>query len=49
LCFVVEPESGGYLFVDDLNIVFVVLSTFIGFTTSVYSASYIDHEIETAG
>ncbi|MGJ0453374.1 MAG: hydrogenase 4 subunit F [Methylocystis sp.] len=44
---VVEPESGGYLFVDDLNIVFVVLSTFIGFTTSVYSASYIDHEIET--
>ena len=43
---VVEPESGGYLFVDDLNIVFVVLSTFIGFTTSVYSASYIDHEIE---
>ncbi|MDP3553478.1 hydrogenase 4 subunit F [Methylocystis sp.] len=44
---VVEPESGGYLFVDDLNIVFIVLSTFIGFTTSVYSASYIDHEIET--
>jgi hydrogenase-4 component F len=27
--------------------VFVVLSTFIGFTTSVYSASYIGHEIET--
>ena len=44
---VVEPESGGYLFVDDLNIVFIVLSTFIGFTTSVYSASYIDHEMET--
>ncbi|MGD9657459.1 MAG: hydrogenase 4 subunit F [Methylocystis sp.] len=44
---IVEPESSGYLFVDDLNIVFVVLSTFIGFTTSVYSASYIDHEIET--
>jgi hydrogenase-4 component F len=44
---IVEPESGGYLFVDDLNIVFVVLSTFIGFTTSVYSATYIDHEIET--
>ncbi|MBM3577204.1 MAG: hydrogenase 4 subunit F [Alphaproteobacteria bacterium] len=44
---IVEPESGGYLFVDDLNIVFIVLSTFIGFTTSVYSATYIDHEIET--
>jgi len=40
------PESGAYLFVDDLNIVFVVLSTFIGFTTSVYSASYIGHEID---
>lgn len=44
---IVEPERSGYLFVDDLNIVFVVLSTFIGFTTSVYSASYIEHEIET--
>ncbi len=41
-----RPESGGYLFVDDLNIVFVVLSTFIGFTTAVYSASYIQHEID---
>lgn len=40
------PQSGAYLFVDDLNIVFVVLSTFIGFTTSVYSASYIAHEID---
>jgi hydrogenase-4 component F len=37
---------GDYLFVDDLNIIFVVLSTFIGFTTSAYSASYIGHEIE---
>ena len=41
-----RPEAGEYLFVDDLNIVFVVLSTFIGFTTSAYSASYIGHEIE---
>lgn len=41
-----RPTAGLYLFVDDLNIVFVVLSTFIGFTTSAYSASYIGHEIE---
>jgi hydrogenase-4 component F len=43
---VVRPERGTYLFVDDLNIVFVVLGTFVGFTTSVFSASYIGHEIE---
>ena len=42
-----RPASGNYLFVDDLNVVFVVLSTFIGLTTSAYSASYIGHEIET--
>ena len=42
-----RPTAGNYLFVDDLNVVFVVLSTFIGFTTSVYSASYIGHEIAT--
>lgn len=39
-------ETGGFLFVDDLNIVFILLSTFIGFTTSIFSASYIDYEIE---
>ena len=38
-------ETNDYLFVDDLNIVFIVLSTFIGFTTSIFSASYIDFEI----
>jgi len=42
-----RPEPMTYLLVDDLNIVFIVLSTFIGFTTSVYSASYIAHELET--
>ena len=40
-----RPAASNYLFVDDLNVVFVVLSTFIGFTTSAYSASYIGHEI----
>jgi hydrogenase-4 component F len=44
--FVVEPKSGNYLLIDDLNKVFIVLTTFVGFTTSVFSASYIHHEIE---
>ena len=44
--FIVEPKSGPYLLVDDLNKVFIVLTTFVSFTTSVFSASYIAHEIE---
>jgi hydrogenase-4 component F len=44
--FIVEPVSGPYLLVDDLNKVFIVLTTFVSFTTSVFSASYIEHEIE---
>ncbi len=35
-----------YLIVDDLNNVFIVLTTFVAFTTSVFSASYIGHELE---
>ncbi len=42
-----RPEPGPYLLIDDLNIVFIVLNTFVGFTTSVFSASYIAHELET--
>ncbi len=42
-----RPETGQYLFVDDLNIVFIVLNTFVGFTASLFSASYIAHELET--
>src|SRR5436305_8543219 len=44
--FVVEPAPGLYLLVDDLNKVFILLTTFVAFTTSVFSASYIQHEIE---
>ncbi|WP_407185746.1 hydrogenase 4 subunit F [Bradyrhizobium centrosematis] len=44
--FVVEPVSGQYLLMDDLNKVFIVLTTFVSLTTSVFSASYIQHEIE---
>jgi hydrogenase-4 component F len=42
-----RPAPGRYLLVDDLNIVFITLSTFVGFTTSVFSASYVGHELET--
>jgi hydrogenase-4 component F len=45
--FVVDrPPAGQYLHVDDLNIVFVALGTFVGFTTSVFSATYVAHELE---
>jgi len=40
------PQPGQYLLVDELNIIFIVLNTFVGFTTSVFSASYIAHELE---
>ena len=42
-----RPPAGRYMLVDDLNNVFIVLTTFVGFTTSVFSASYIGHELET--
>ncbi len=42
-----RPQPGHYLIVDDLNVVFIVLSTFVGFTTSLFSGSYIAHELET--
>jgi len=41
-----RPEPGLYLIVDDVNVVFIVLSTLVGFTTSVFSAGYIAHELE---
>jgi hydrogenase-4 component F len=41
-----RPAPGPYLLVDDLNGTFIVLTTFVGFTTSVFSASYIGHELE---
>jgi hydrogenase-4 component F len=44
--FFVRPAPGPYLLVDDLNGTFIVLTTFVGFTTSIFSASYIGHELE---
>src|SRR6185312_8375251 len=46
LLFADRPETTPYLIVDDLNTVFIVLNTFVGFTTSVFSATYIEHELE---
>jgi len=45
--FFFRPEPGSFLIVDDVNVVFIVLTTFVAFTTSVFSSSYIAHEIET--
>jgi hydrogenase-4 component F len=46
LLFRAHGAPGDYLIVDDLNVVFIVLNTFVGFTTSVFSASYVAHELE---
>ena len=39
--------QGALLLIDDFNVYMVVLNTFVGFTASVFSASYIGHELET--
>jgi hydrogenase-4 component F len=44
--FFAKPQPSAYLLVDDLNGTFVVLTSFVGFTTSIFSASYIGHELE---
>jgi hydrogenase-4 component F len=44
--FKVRPEPNLYFFIDDFNVYLVVLTAFVGFTTSVFSASYIEHEVE---
>jgi hydrogenase-4 component F len=44
--FFARPQSASYVLIDDLNIVFIVLTTLVAFTTSIFSASYIAHEIE---
>jgi hydrogenase-4 component F len=46
LLLVDRPAPSQFLMVDDLNVVFIVLNTLVGFTTSVFSASYIAHEID---
>ena len=47
MLFIDRPAGNGLLLVDDLNVTFVFLNTFVGFTTSVFSATYIGHELAT--
>ena len=47
LLFRSRPPVDNYLLTDDLNVVFIALNALVGFTTSVFSASYIAHELET--
>ena len=43
----IDRGASSYFIVDEMNILFIILNTLVGFTTSVFSASYIGHEIET--
>ena len=42
-----ERMRGDIFIIDDFNIYLVILTTFVGFTTAIFSASYIGHELET--
>jgi hydrogenase-4 component F len=42
-----RPAASLYLLVDDLNTVFLIVTALVGFTTSVFSAGYIAHELQT--
>jgi hydrogenase-4 component F len=46
LLLVHRPVPTSLFLIDDLNIVFLLLNGFVGFTTSLFSASYIAHELE---
>lgn len=42
-----RPQITTLFIADDLNIIFLILNAFVGLTSSVYSAGYIGHEVET--
>ena len=42
-----RPDANLYLRVDDFNIYLIVLNNLVSFSTSLFSASYIAHELET--
>jgi hydrogenase-4 component F len=44
--FFVDQRADTFLLIDNLNIVFIALNAFVGFTTSVFSAGYIAHELD---
>jgi hydrogenase-4 component F len=41
-----RPEPTRYLLVDDFNTVFLIIGALVAFTTSVFSAGYIAHELQ---
>jgi hydrogenase-4 component F len=45
--FAERPATGPLIIIDDFNIYLVALTAFVSFTTSLFSASYIGHELET--
>lgn len=47
LLFHSRPPVDDLLLADDLNVVFIALNAFVGLTTSIFSASYLGHELET--
>jgi hydrogenase-4 component F len=47
LLFRSRPRTDELLLADDLNVVFIALNAFVGFTTSVFSAGYIGHELRS--
>jgi hydrogenase-4 component F len=42
-----EHPRSDLIIIDDFNIFLIILTAFVGFTTSIFSASYLAHEIET--
>jgi hydrogenase-4 component F len=46
--FVHRPPDTRLLFIDDFNIYLVALTTFVGFTTAIFSAGYIAREADSA-
>ena len=40
-----RPQPGLFLHVDDFNIYLISLTAFVAFTTAIFSATYISHEL----
>jgi hydrogenase-4 component F len=45
--YVDRPVPTLYLLVDDLNTVFLIIGALVGFTTSIFSAGYLPHELQS--
>jgi hydrogenase-4 component F len=46
LPFAERPATGAFFLIDDFNIYLVALTAFVAFTTSLFSARYVLHEVE---